>query len=312
LFIFCFDGPSYETLLKLKLENATLIPIEKFENKRLLSAKLTRSRAEYCWTCASSTIRYVFDEFKIKECTYLDADIYFFSSPLPLFEEIGNRSVLITAHNYAQKYNPNNSTERKYGKYIVQFVTVKNNKQGNKVLNWWIDRCIEWCYARIEEGKYGDQKYLETMMELFPEDVVCSKNAGAGLAPWNLLNYDFGDGIKNVIFYHFHGFKYFLNGFVQLTLYVYVIGSEAQELIYKPYLREFIKNMSLVRKFNPDLLKDSFKEYAEPTETLPNLIKEYFEGIFHSLKQLVRSGLFLAYSDRKYLRRNIVKYGQLA
>ena len=72
----------------------------------------------------------------------------------------------------------------------MQFVTFKNTVQGLKVLNWWRDACIEWCYARHEDGKFGDQKYLDNWTTMF-EGVRELKHLGGGVAPWNLQQYDF-------------------------------------------------------------------------------------------------------------------------
>ena len=133
LYIFAFDDACYEVLFSLKLKYATIIPLQKFEDDELLRIKPTRNPAEYCWTCTSSTILYVINNFAVDACTYIDSDLVFYSSTAPIFEELGSKSILLTAHRYSPEYP---SDEAKYGKYCVQFVTFKADENGLRALNW--------------------------------------------------------------------------------------------------------------------------------------------------------------------------------
>ncbi|HAA01379.1 MAG TPA: hypothetical protein DCD96_06995, partial [Flavobacteriales bacterium] len=89
--------------------------------------------------------------------------MYFYSDPEVLIREMGNNSVLITPHNYSPEYD-NSSIS---GRYCVQFVCFKNTADGMAVLNWWKDSCIDWCFDRVEDGKFGDQKYLDEFSSRF-------------------------------------------------------------------------------------------------------------------------------------------------
>ena len=55
LYIFAFDDVSFEILNQLNLKHATIISLKEFEDEKLLDVKPSRSKAEYCWTCTSST-----------------------------------------------------------------------------------------------------------------------------------------------------------------------------------------------------------------------------------------------------------------
>lgn len=174
---------------------------------------------------------------------YLDADLYFFGFPKILLEEMGNNSILITEHRYTPKYDKS----RKSGTYCVQFISFKNDERGLKALRWWRERCIEWCYARVEDGKFGDQLYLEDWTQRF-EGVHVLQHVGGGLAAWNIQQYDIierGDqlwGIEYatgrefpVIFYHFHYVRLFQNDLIELGRRE--LSPQVLNLIYKPYLR---------------------------------------------------------------------------
>lgn len=237
LYIFAFDDRSCELLNKMKLEHVTVIPLNDFEDTELLKVKDSRSAGEYCWTCTPSTIKYCIDKYSLESCTYLDADLYFYSNPAVLIEEMVNKSVLITEHRYTQEYDQSATS----GIYCVQFMTFKNDENGMKVLNWWKDACNKWCFARVEDGKFGDQKYLDNWTTRF-DGVHVLKNLGGGVAPWNVQQYDISDKDFKLIFYHFHNFKFLNNNKIELGSYK--IKKRDLQLLYVPYLKhlENIKN----------------------------------------------------------------------
>lgn len=259
LYIFAFNDSCYEILTELKLKNATIISLKEFEDEELIKVKPTRTIAEYCWTATSSTILYVLNNFDIESCTYLDADLFFYSSPKPIFDELGNSSILITEHRYSPQYNK----ELESGKYCVQFITFKKNEEGLTALKWWRERCIEWCYARYEDGKFGDQLYLDDWTTRF-NGVHVMKHLGGGLAAWNVQQYNFSkkenkiigeEIITNkkfeVIFYHFHYLRFFLSNKIELGRRN--LSDEVLYYFYKPYIIFLDKLQTIITEMNPNI-----------------------------------------------------------
>lgn len=239
IYVFAFDENIFEILIKLSLPNIVIISLEEFEDKELLSVKKNRSKGEYCWTCTPSIIKYCIERYNLQSCTYLDADLYFFGNSKELLEELGDKSVLITEHRYTPKYDQVKTS----GKYCVQFMKFKNNEHGLKILNWWRGRCLEWCYDRFEEGKFGDQKYLDDWMNRF-DSVHELQHLGGGVAPWNMTQYKYRSVDNQVIlnsngtdyplvFFHFHALKIYDDRY---DLGIYDLNDDIVNLIYKPYL----------------------------------------------------------------------------
>jgi hypothetical protein len=125
----------------------------------------------------------------------------------------------------------------------------KNVLSGLKVLEWWRQRCFEWCYAKNENGKFGDQKYLDDWTTRF-DNIYVPTHIGCGLAPWNINQYDLSftddrlyvqDKITKerniVIFYHFHNLKKINASLNRLFWYLggYKIEKNTKDLIYKEY-----------------------------------------------------------------------------
>lgn len=285
LYIFAFCDESYNLLKELNFKNVKVISLSELEEgiPALLTAKNNRTKGEYCWTCGSASIKYCIEQFNLDQCTYLDADIYFYSDPKVLLDEMEDKSVLITEHRYTPKYDQTNTS----GKYCVQFVSFKNDEKGMRVLNWWVDRCIEWCYAKCEDGKFGDQKYLDDWAERF-EGVHVLEHLGGGVAPWNVQQYNFdtnNDEIylncngKNcnipLIFYHYHDIKILKNGLFADANYEYYTKNEfVKDFLYKPYTEKLAFLSKNLNKINPNIkiIKNKY-ESDLPLKRLSNLRK---------------------------------------
>ena len=256
LFVFAFDDDCASLMRELALPEVTIITLAEFEDSELIRVKSSRTLAEYCWTCTASTILYCLSHFDIDHCTYLDSDLFFYQNPQVMIDEMGNNDILITPHWFDE--NDDNSEE--VGRDCVQFVTAKNSPNALNIITKWRDECLEWCYSRHEDGKFGDQKYLDKWPEVY-SGVCVSKNMGGGVAPWNMRRYSFYmiDGQLNaierktrlsfsVVFFHFHflyvSSRIFLHKF---SFDTYSLDNNCSQLTFFPYCDELRKSFKVLK-----------------------------------------------------------------
>lgn len=257
LWILCIDEVTFNVLQKMNLENVRLIPLEYLEqgDEALLEAKRNRNLKEYCWTLTPSLPLYILKKYtEIDSIAYLDADLLFFSNPEPVYEEFRGHSVLIIEHRHAPTHA---HLAQVSGIHNVGMLIFKNDAGGLETLNWWRDRCNKWCFARVENGKFGDQKYLDDWPLRF-RWVVVSKHKGAGLAPWNIANYTLqkvNNKIRvdtdDLIFYHYHGAVLRSERILDPSAVGYRFTRQQVELIYRPYLKILRDIMRIVKQTEP-------------------------------------------------------------
>jgi hypothetical protein len=237
----------------MNLADVKPIALNEFETEELRKVKLQRTKAEYCWTCTSHIIHHALDAFHLTEITYLDADLFFYGRPSNLLEEFhqSGASVLITEHRYTPRYDHSATS----GIYCVQFITFKADERGLTALQWWQNRCLEWCYARLEDGRFGDQKYLDDWPNRF-RGIHILQHLGGGVAPWNVQQYEIldNDGILRIdghqlIFYHFHYYKYFRSGLHDFSHYQ--LSRNVIDLLYIPYSSALTSAERDVRALRP-------------------------------------------------------------
>lgn len=201
LWILCLDEVTHEILTKLNFSNVRLLQLSNLETEKLLQVKATRTKAEYCWTLTPFAPKFVFDvDDTVSRVTYLDADLWFRKNPSQIFREfdLSKKKVLITDHSYAA----DNDQSAISGQYCVQFM-IFDRFGGEVVRKWWEERCIEWCHYRLEDGKFGDQKYLDDWPDRFSELVHVLQNKELILGPWNMTRFPYG----NSLVWHFHDLR---------------------------------------------------------------------------------------------------------
>jgi len=259
LYAVCLDETTSTVLEGLALPNVVTVPLHRVEENddALLAAKGNRSVVEYYWTLTPSILLWLLERHpEVGQLTYLDADLYFYGDSEPIFEEMGEDSILIHEHRFPEHMKHLEI----YGKYNVGLLSFRRNADGLEALNWWRERCNEWCYCQIDNGRYGDQLYLDDWTERFKK-VHVLEHIGAGVAPWNHIQYRFRtepDGEvrlddRQVIFYHFHSFDFVRPGLVVPAKFViYPLREDIITNCVMPYIEELCRATVSVREIIPD------------------------------------------------------------
>lgn len=240
----CLDDASFDYLNSTKIEGVNAFSLTQLEEiePRLFDVKGLRSRVEYIFTVGPTFHQHVLlnyvDEGQV--LVYLDADLYFFNDPGLVLQAMGKYSVGIIEHRYTKRLN---KKLQKYGRFNVGWAGFRNDDAGRQVMNWWAERCLEWCFdAPQSDGRYADQGYLNW----FPgfEGVTILNSAGFNLAPWNTSSHHLTYRSNKVladdsplVFFHFHGIRETKDWFITSQL---LYGSSATKAlikhVYKPYL----------------------------------------------------------------------------
>lgn len=256
--VVCLDDDTFRLLARLDIPGLIPVRLAVLEagDEALAAARANRSRVEYYWTLTPTVLlRFLKDMEKGESLTYVDADMLFFSSAEAVFDEMEGKSVLIHGHNFPPRY----ASFAVNGLYNVGLVSFRNDGEGLRVLNWWRERCNEWCYDRCEDGKMGDQKYLESFPSLTTRLAV-AQNPGIGVAPWNYTGYSLdGQGEAPrvngtpTVFFHYHSAAYIAPGcLAPCTDLHYPCTRDMLRLFAVPYLEALDAALAEVRKIRPD------------------------------------------------------------
>jgi hypothetical protein len=138
-------------------------------------------------------------------------------------------------------------------------VGARNDPDGIAVIDWWRNKCIDWCYDYVDGERFADQGYLDSFPRQFSR-VKVIENIGANLAPWNVGNYrvDFLggkvliDAVQPLVFFHFQGLRKGLRWFIfnSHRLYHAPFSRDVRNHIYKPYVDELL---AIEKTVNPVL-----------------------------------------------------------
>jgi hypothetical protein len=254
LWVLALDQQTSAILEELELPELKVLTLATLEaaDRELAATRASRSTIEYYFTCTAPLLNYLLERLDPEEVvTYVDADLYFFSDPRTIFDELGSGSILLTEH----RFPPELAHREIFGRYNVGLLCFRRNQTGLAAVRWWRERSIEWCYDRVEEGKFAEQRYLDQVPALFRETIVV-QNPAAAVAPWNWST----DGMtfsadrlliggEELITYHFHGLRPVTPWLYDLQLRYYGrMPRRLRRLLYGPYLSEIRQAEKFVAK----------------------------------------------------------------
>jgi len=244
LTVLCMDEDVRTALSALDLPQVRLWQVEDIGDKELLALHGVRPMREFCWTCPGPLMLALLAEGGAGSVvSYLDADLAFFSDIRPVYDELGDKDILIHGHNFAPSYAFH---EKLSGTFNVGVIAVRNSDQGLACLSRWRSQNIEMCVLDLEQGYCGDQKYLDEWPSLYP-GLMILRHVGGGVAPWNMDAHTVTERNGQVmiddaplIFFHYHALRVVLGGLWPRWGAIPSIGYDAnravRRLIYQPYI----------------------------------------------------------------------------
>lgn len=248
LWVLCLSEACHSALVALNLPDLVPCSLADFEaaDTAVAATRASRSTVEYYFTCSPAWMLFVLDREPGAEwVTYLDGDLYFFAAPDAIYGELEDASVAIIPHRFTAQIE----RMRKFGTYNVGWVGMRNDRDGRAVIEWWRQKCIEWCHDYVDGGRFADQGYLDAFPTLSPR-VKIVEHVGANLAPWNIGNYRIAvvdgevriDGKSPLIFFHFQGLRKDLGFFFfnSHRRYRAPFPAAVRRYIYKPYVDELL------------------------------------------------------------------------
>lgn len=250
-----------ETVLReLALPNVEIIPLAQLEQAYPELAPLKRERRliEYYFTLSPFLPHYLFARTTADRINYIDGDLYFFTSPRPVLDSLGEASVVITPHRFSFEYR----NHVQYGLFNVAWITYRRCAEGLDCLNTYKAECTAWCYDRVEDGRFGDQKYLDAWPGRYPNLKVI-EHKGFNLAIWNAHNYMIR--LKNdivmidddpLVFYHFASTRLMPDGTVEVP--VLPRGGRSKTVLIQhvlnPYKRKLEEERRVLQQRFPALV----------------------------------------------------------
>jgi hypothetical protein len=158
---------------------------------------------------------------------YLDPDIYVTNELDIIYTYLDQKSIVLTPHycNIQTEYTGSITEEEILfvGIYNLGFTAINNNLTGKRIIDWWMNRLSNKCYADKFDALHVDQKWMDFIPAFFPDDTLITHHMGINPAIWNLHERELSIDLKGdyvisnieskqlfpLLFFHFSGFDPF-------------------------------------------------------------------------------------------------------
>lgn len=173
---------------------------------------------ELCTAVKGLAFLEIAKRYAADEIFYFDPDIVIFSNLESLIDKLDCYSILLTPHLTEPEQSLDGIIDHeigtlKHGIFNLGFLGVRTDDEGMRLLRWWSDRLLKFCYDDIPDGLFTDQRWIDLAPSLF-ENIYILRDPNYNVATWNLSNRYASGSLKYGIminglplgFYHFSGF----------------------------------------------------------------------------------------------------------
>lgn len=184
---------------------------------------------EFCTSIKPAVFSYFIETTSYEKLIYLDPDIYIYSSLNPIYEMLDKYSIVLTPHivNIQDNFFGERSESglMSTGVFNLGFCGIKRGISAKKMISWWHQRLLEYCYIDSYNSYFTDQKWMDFLPCYFDSnELLVSRHLGMNIAPWNFFerkifktdtgfevcsrDHDEANVSFPVIFVHYSGYNY--------------------------------------------------------------------------------------------------------
>lgn len=241
----------------------------------LAAARRDRTKDEFYATCKPGLLRHLLPAVPRGQLlTLLEADLFFFQSPEPVFMEIGAASIAITPCHYSSEQ----AHLLHYGRFNAGWVSLRHDAVGESCAADWAGRCAAWCFRILEPDRYADRKYLDAWPDRYAGTAIIG-HRGVNAGPWSVqanavrsaAGVQLGD--TPLVCFHFSGLTHLDRGLYDAGLHRQgaTLTPELRELVYRPYLRQL--HEPAAGELAPDLVPPARADDPRLAAALPHLLR---------------------------------------
>jgi hypothetical protein len=264
----------------------TIKLLDVLEIDNILELEFKYNLTEFCTAVKPYYINYLF-KLGFNKVIYLDPDVCVFSSLQPIFDELNNKSIVVTPHFITPEINYTGTITEALllhvGVFNFGFVAVSDSERGLHFIGWWQNRLHDMCYQDKIEALHTDQKWIDLVPAFYGDEVLISNDIGRNMAFWNLHERKLvstGDGYYEVenrftgektplLLFHFAGYDI----------------AKAESVIHKHHpeyiMDDFPELRNLFIWYRDALLANGFNKYI----SLPYKFNTFENGSFISIFQ---------------------------
>jgi hypothetical protein len=202
---------------------------------------------ELCTGVKGLAFQEIFKRYSCDKIIFFDPDIVVRSRLDRIFAALDTASVVLTPHQTEpeaskQAVMDNEICSLQHGVFNLGFLGVRNVPEGWRFLNWWTQRCLDFCYDDIPGGLFTDQRWIDLVPAFFTDFAVL-RDPTYNVATWNLSNRiatgNLEEGIlinhQPLCFFHFSGFD---SGDQEVMLNIYGAKSPVLFKFREWYIQE--------------------------------------------------------------------------